>query len=267
MNKTKSKALIIAVVATLLVSSLALTFSYATAFPVDLARGPGNRLTSASWIKLNGFITQWGETPVNGTIQTQARQATHAVSGTNQFAAATAMWTTNTTRAMQEVKAKENFTYVYYVARIANVSVSTVDAGSGSYFINGTWTVSTVNAQVTIITNDEGQIVRVLRDQDSSIQRAYGELSIADNKFNLTINGIDTLSGSVFRSIARAWNNPFKMCDDDATSGIVTRDDVKAVGRCYGAMPGWGNFDLSMDFNNNYRVDIADISTVAANVQ
>jgi hypothetical protein len=31
-------------------------------------------------------------------------------------------------------------------------------------------------------------------------------------------------------------------------------------------MPGWGNYDTRMDFNNNYRVDIADISTVASNM-
>ncbi len=266
MNTTKNKALITAVVALLLVSTIAVTFSYAAALHVDPLRAASNRLTSSSWIKLNGVIDQWGTTTVRGTLQTQAREATHETSGTNQFAAATAIWTTNTSRAIQDVKAKENFTYVYYVARLANVSVSTVDASSGSYFINGTWTVATINANVTVITNDEGQIVRVLRNQDSSIQRAYGELSVANNKFTLSINGIDSLSGSVFRTITRAWNNPFKM-GVEATNSIVTRADVRTIGQCYGAMPGWGNFDLSMDFNNNYRVDIADISTVAANVQ
>ena len=53
---------------------------------------------------------------------------------------------------------------------------------------------------------------------------------------------------------------------DDTTGNVVTRSDVKAVGQCYGAMPGWGSYDTRMDFNNNYRVDIADISTVAANM-
>jgi hypothetical protein len=32
-------------------------------------------------------------------------------------------------------------------------------------------------------------------------------------------------------------------------------------------MPGWGNFDQKMDFNGNYKIDIADLTTVAANVQ
>ena len=63
--------------------------------------------------------------------------------------------------------------------------------------------------------------------------------------------------------------NPFKITDDTIGNlvGItVTREDMKVVTKCYGAIPGWGSYDTRMDFNNNYRVDIADISTVAANM-
>jgi hypothetical protein len=35
----------------------------------------------------------------------------------------------------------------------------------------------------------------------------------------------------------------------------------------YGARPGWGSYDSNMDFNCNYKIDIADLATVAANVQ
>ena len=76
---------------------------------------------------------------------------------------------------------------------------------------------------------------------------------------------MEDLTGTVHRSITRAWYNPFKMTDDSTTS-TVTSADVHTVAACYGAMPGWGNYDMSMDFNNNYRVDIADISTVAHNM-
>ena len=53
---------------------------------------------------------------------------------------------------------------------------------------------------------------------------------------------------------------------DDSTTSTVTRDDVKAIAQNYGAMPGWGNYNVNMDFNHNYRVDIADISSVARNI-
>jgi hypothetical protein len=82
----------------------------------------------------------------------------------------------------------------------------------------------------------------------------------------LSINGIDPLTGSVFRSVQRQVQfSPFKVTDDTSTNA-VTKADIAAVIHAYGAMPGWGNYDASMDFNHNYRVDIADISSVARNI-
>jgi len=49
-------------------------------------------------------------------------------------------------------------------------------------------------------------------------------------------------------------------------SSVVTRTDVKTITECYGTMPGSGNYDTRLDFTNNYRVDIADISTVESNM-
>jgi hypothetical protein len=52
----------------------------------------------------------------------------------------------------------------------------------------------------------------------------------------------------------------------DSTSSIVKRTDVKTIAECYGTMQGSGSYDTRLDFTNNYRVDIADISTVASNM-
>ena len=265
----KNKTLIFAVIGVLLASSLALAVESAAAIPTGMMR-VSNRPVSASWVRLNGVIDQWGTTDARGQLQTQARTALLQSSDTRQLASATAIWTTNTSRAIQSVRAKENFTYVFYTARLLNASVSTLNTTSSSsnYFINGTWNVATVNSTVTIITNENGTITRVLRNQDTTTQKAYGELTVTDNwtKFALAISGIDPLTGSVSRLMQRQMQfNAFKMTDD-STSNTVTKADIKAVAQSYGAMPGWGNYDTRMDFNNNYRVDIADISTVAANM-
>lgn len=34
----------------------------------------------------------------------------------------------------------------------------------------------------------------------------------------------------------------------------------------YGEMPGWGNYDPKMDLSGDLKIDIADLSTVAANM-
>ena len=154
--------------------------------------------------------------------------------------------------------------------RLLNASVSTLSASSAAsnYFINGTWNVATVKSTITITTNTNGEIIKIQRNSETSVQKAYGELTITDNwsKFTLAINGIDPLTGSVFRSVTRQVQfNPFKITDD-TTSNIVTRADLVEVVKCYRAMPGWGRYDTRMDFNNNYRVDIADLSTVASHM-
>jgi len=262
MNKTK--AAIFAVVGILLVSSLALAIETAAARP-SIRENLSNRLTQASWVRINGVIEQWGTTDVRGQLQVQTRSAIHNISDAKQFTSATAIWTTNTSRAIQAVQAKENFTYVYYVAKLPNASVINVTASNGNYFLNGTWNLATVTSTITVNTDENGTITRVHRDQDIIPSKAYGELTITGNEFTLSIEGIDALTGSVYRSISRSWHNPFKMSDDSNTNAI-TRTDVRTIAQCYGAMPGWGNYDTSMDFNNNYRVDIADISAVASNM-
>jgi hypothetical protein len=125
-----------------------------------------------------------------------------------------------------------------------------------------------VISNVTIITNDAGQITNIHRSLDTSVQKGYGELNVTDNwtKFALSINGIAPLTGSVFASVQRQVAfNPFKVTDDTATTA-VTKADVAQVIRSYGAMPGWGNYDAKMDFCQHYKIDIADLSTVASNM-
>ena len=114
----------------------------------------------------------------------------------------------------------------------------------------------------------DGKITHIHRSSDTSIKQAYGELNVTDNwtKFILSITGIDPLTGSVFRSAIRQVQfNPFKVTDDSVTSSI-TKGDIAAVLQSYGAMPGWGNYDAKLDFCNHYKIDIADLSTVASNL-
>ncbi len=264
----KNKILITAIIGILLASSVALAIESAAAMPFGIA-SLSSRPVSASWVRLDGVVTQWGTTDARGQIQTQARTALLNNSDTRQLASASAIWTTNLTRPIQAVRSRENFTYVFYAARLMNASVSTLNTGSSSnYVIGGTWTVATVNATITIITNDDGSIAKVNRNQDITTQKTYGELTVTDSwtKFTLALTGLDPLTGTVYRSVTRQMQfNPFKITDD-SVSNVVTRSDIRAVGQAYGSMPGWGSYDTRMDFNNNYRVDIADISSVARNI-
>ncbi|MCW3994839.1 MAG: hypothetical protein NWE98_01655 [Candidatus Bathyarchaeota archaeon] len=256
------KAIIYTTIAVLLACSLSLSLAAALPQPESVA----NRPISRTWIRINGYIEKWGTTDVRGLLQTQARTALLASEDTRQLSGASAIWTTNITRAIQAAREKANFTYVYYGARLLNNSVLSLTASSADspYEITGQWNVATVKANITILTNENGEIIRVLRHQDVSVQKVQGTLSINSRTFTLTFEGMEPLTGTVFRSVTRTWFNPFKITDD-ATTSAVTKADIREIAKCYGSMPGWGSYDTRMDFNNNFRVDIADISTVAAN--
>jgi hypothetical protein len=252
------------------ISSISLAVANATvASTTNMGTNVQNALAQRSYIRINGVISQWGTTTVTGTLQTQAGTSMRTDLSTNQLAAATAIWTTNTSRPISAVQAKQNFTYTFYEARLRNASVSTLSASSAStnYFLNGTWNVYTVVSSVTVLTNANGQITSVHRNSQTTMQQAYGELNVTDNwtKFTLSITGIDQLSGSVFASVQRQVQfNPFKVTDDSVTTA-ANKADIAAVIHAYGAMPGWGNYDARMDFCGHFKIDIADLSTVAAN--
>ena len=275
-----NKKIAIASIAIVAVISLSLAASFAYALPwmgrgnlFNRMAGAGmsNRLIERSWVRINGVITQWGTTDVNGFLQTQARTAIFDTSDTRKLAAAGPIWTTNTSRPISSVRAKENFTYTFYAARLTNASVSSLTIGTNDFFINGTWNVYKITSNVTITTND-GDITNIHRESDTSVAKAYGELNVTDNwkNFTLAITGYDQLTGLITRTKTGAMKfNPFKISDSEqvSQSDVVTKTDLVACAKNYRAMPGWGNYDQRMDFNNNYKIDITDLVTVAANMQ
>src|SRR4030065_120384 len=77
---------------------------------------------------------------------------------TRQFARASVVWTVNLTRSISSFKAKENFTYAFYSARLLNVSVSEFTPSEDEYKLTGTWNVATVKSNVTVITNAQDKM-------------------------------------------------------------------------------------------------------------
>ena len=274
------KAIAIALLAIVAVSSLAVAASLASAMPwsgsrtmmnTDARASLSNRWTQKTWVRVDGVITKWGSVDAKGFLDAQARTALFNVSDSRQFAQAKAMWTTNTSRPLNTVRDKQNFTLTFYAARLMNASVSQLSYANGNFFLNGTWNVYNVTTQTTIITDSDNEITNVHRVSDTTVAKVYGELNVTDNwtKFTLSLTGYDKLSGSVIRSMTRQMQfNPFKVSDDQtsSTSNMVTKTDLVTVARNFRAMPGWGNYDQKMDFNCNYKIDIADLSTVASNV-
>lgn len=177
----KFSILAFAVIAIVLVSSLSLAINSVAAAPNIQLDKSTNRPVQKTWIRLNGVINYWGDAEVNGLLQTRARTTLLATDNTRQLMSATAVWTTNNSRPINSVKAKENFTYTFYSARLNNASVSEFSVDDSDYFLNGTWNLYTVNSIVTVITDENNTIVSVHRESDTQVTKAYGELNVTDN--------------------------------------------------------------------------------------
>ena len=233
--------------------------------------GNSHRLaTQQSFARVDGAITKWGSTNVTGTIEAQSRTIVTNSTDVRQGSSATAMWTTNTSRLISSYRERENFTYTFYTARLVNASVSSLNVTGYSFFLNGTWNVFKVMTNFTITTDSTGNITGFNRNQNAVAvaSNAYGELKVASSgsNFTLSINGVDPLTGSVhIQRITTKMFNPFKVNNDDTTT-TVTKADVSTVVSSYGSSPGWGNYDQRMDYNFNYKVDICDLATAAANI-
>jgi hypothetical protein len=220
-----------------------------------------------SWIRVNGIVETWGSQEVNGSLSVNARTVGFG-EVVRQAAFATAIWS-NTTNFRQ----KGNFSYSFYVARLVGANVSALNFDDVDFFLNGTWNVFNVTISQTIIKSGDLESGYTIDRQtktniDPIATKAYGELNVTDNwtKFVLKIDGVDELKGVVSRArMIQMIFNKFKVSEDGTDK--VSRVDLTVLAKIYGAKPGWGSYDSNMDFNCNYKIDIADLTTVAANVQ
>ncbi len=271
----KTKIIAIALIAAIAVSFLG-AIAVASAMPIMGWRNMpgmfgwwGTNGPVQNYARINGVITHKGDTNVTGAMQTQSRTIVLGPDSYKQGSTATAIWTEETSRPINGLRARENFTFTFYAARLVNANVSSTSIAGYRYFVNGTWNVNKITSTFTIVVNDTtGAITNFNRNQNVEpvATGAYGVLTVANGTFTISINGAEPLTGSVFRERFQAQLcNPFRVFNDDA-SNTVTQTDVASLKAAYGACPGWGNYDQSMDYNFNYRVDIYDIATAAANI-
>ncbi len=221
----------------------------------------------SSLVREDGNVTDFGTEKVIGTLRAQTKNVVINDTEFQEGASANAIWTANTSRPINSHKAKGNFTYTFYTARLVNQNVTGLEIGNSNFFINGTWTVYNVTTTLKIITDENGDVISKNQNQNAVAlaNKAYGELNVTNNgkDFKLSITGVKDLTGKILaQKTTQRDFNPFKIENDDTDT--VTSTDVKGIAKAYGAMPGNGNYDQRMDYNFNYKIDITDLSTAAA---
>lgn len=273
--KSKFGIMLLAILA---VSSLAFT-SGASASPLVSSNTVPTTAANAISLQRNsvrmfGSITEWETTPTATPVLGSITAMSGTVIGpraTVQRFAATALWTTNTTRPIAAVRSRENFTYSFYTARLIAGNFSALDYNGNAFFLNGTWNVWSVTESFVIKTNSTtGRILSVHCDVNAVplATGSYGTLTVPAgwSTFTLAIAGVAPLTGKVVAEVTvSAVLNPF-MLGPDSSTAAVTKADLAVIVSSYGSMPGWGNYNINMDYCLHYKIDICNLATAAANL-
>lgn len=221
------------------------------------------------WVRMRGVITDWGSTPVFGWIGADAKMVN--LNGTHhEWARVHAIWSADR-RKLNCNDLPGNFTFSFYAARLANcadVKLNYSDPREDLY-IAGLWNVIKITTEITM--NENGELIDFTRTIESVVLAAYGELHVFSHwtKFVLAIRGIDALRGVVVRHVISY--REIRICDVNDDYRVDIRDLVRVSKRLARSrlctVPGLQSFDFEMDFNYDQKVDIGDLTTIAANIE
>ena len=215
-------------------------------------------------VHMRGVVTQWGSEPVFGWIGAHVGIAN--LNGTHrEWARVHAVWSNEKRRLnCSEPRTPENFTFSFYTTRLVESSEIKINYSGYDLFISGLWNVARITT--TILVNENNELISFTRTFEPIVTNATGELHVFANwhRFELSITGMDLLSGMVVGLAYRYFE--LKVCDTD-DDGKVDLIDLTRVAKRYGAMPGMSNYNHDFDFNFDEKIDIGDLTTLAANIE
>lgn len=250
--------------------------------------------TKGMWVRMQGNITDWNMTDGNTTRTFGWIVANAAIVNKNgtvhKWAMVQATWSDimraypmgrhplGDVNISDTVTGNFSYTFSFYTARLLNLSdlsFNKTETGH-DFYLAGYWNASERTETINITWSENMRQITVTWTDKPVAINATGTL-VADwggvfgwvGKFALSIDGVGTLSGYAWKSIIRTQE--LNVCDlGDAQGnprGKVDINDLVKVARHYGEVPGFGNYDPSLDMNGDGKIDIGDLTTIAANIQ
>jgi len=189
-----------------------------------------------------------------------------------------------------------SYSFSFYTAKLTDLKdldFNKTETGH-DFYLQGLWNVSEITETINITWTDSwspplsqwNRLINITTTETPVVINANGTL-VADWKpvvtpwggqwpglrgvgtFALSIDGVGTLSGYAARGFT--WLSPLNICDlGDATGtprGKVDIYDLVKVAQHFGEVPGFQNYDPSLDVNGDGKIDIGDLTTIAANIQ
>jgi len=217
-------------------------------------------------VRARGIITQWGSEQVFGWVDAHAVMVDK--NGTyHEWARVHAMWSYDKPRLNCTKPPTENVTFSFYVAKLVKSTEINLSRPGLNLYIAGFWNVAKITTSIYV--NGEGKLINVTRVFEPILTNATGEFRTFPGPplgyvFELDIDGIEMLSGFI-RGFIIIYKE-LKICDLD-DDGDVDLIEIVRVAKIYKAVPGMPGYNVEMDFDLNYRIDMGDLTTVAANIE
>jgi hypothetical protein len=127
----------------------------------------------------------------------------------------------------------------------------------------GLWNIDKV--KITTKFNLNGAPINTVREITPIVTQAKGQLLITPDwkKFTIVVDGADTLQG--IEISMTTTTNPMNQFSFGAGPRANIGDLMQVMGG-FRAIPGFSNYNPDLDCNKDSKIDLADLTTVAANM-
>jgi hypothetical protein len=154
-------------------------------------------------------------------------------------------------------------TFTHYNAKLVRVIAVRMRQENINLNITGIWIVNKVKINSEF--DENSVLIKTVREVTPIVTKAKGQLLITEGwrKFDIEIEGVDAIKGiGITQMITTRMINPFSY----EGASTATLKDLFQVVRCFRAMPGFGNYNPELDYNMDSKIDLSDLTTVAANL-
>ena len=215
------------------------------------------------WMHFRGAVTQWGDETFHGTVAVRTKTFRVPSPMFKPWVTATATWSNEIRPIVSDTKPVGEVTFTHYTARLVWLIKLEEKQETLNLNITGIWNVHEV--KITSEFDENSILLKSFRKVTPLLIRAKGQLHISRDwkEFDLEIEGTPIVKGIQISMITTTRKmNPFSFHGMPAP----TLKDLFYIVKCFRAMPGFGNYDPELDFNEDSKIDIADLTTVAANM-
>lgn len=215
------------------------------------------------WTRFRGAVTQWGNDPYHGSVIVNTKTANVRPAIFRPWVAVNVLWSNEQRPIASGAKPVGEVTYTHYTARLVWLIAIRGRQEAMNLNITGIWNVKKV--EITSEFDENSVPIKTVREVTPIVTRAKGQLHITEGwkKFDIEIEGIDELKG-----IGIAMMTTTRMMNLFSYEGgsTATFNDLFRIVKCFRTMPGFGNYNPELDYNMDSIIDLADLTTVAANM-